>query len=403
MISATAPMRSASWWKGVLPEVWQERGFGIYVHWPYCEAKCPYCDFNSYVARSIDHTAWRTAYTQEIQRMAARTGPRVVSSIFFGGGTPSLMEPESVSAVIETISAQYTLSNDVEITLEANPSSVESGKFRDFEAAGINRVSLGVQALNDRDLQRLGRLHSVAEAMHALEIARDHFQRVSFDLIYARQHQTIDAWESELRQALTFEPDHLSMYQLTIEDGTAFGDRYKRGALKGLPIEDVGAEMYDMTQEICDAAGLPAYEVSNHAKPGAGSRHNMIYWKSGDYLGIGPGAHGRLTLGNTRLETTTHTNPQNWLQTALRGPAWKEEALTATDWGVEQVMMGLRLAEPFDLGWLQATSGVTLGSNVLHDLQDDGLLETSGNTVMITPTGRPLLNAILLKLLSDID
>ncbi len=289
----------------VLAEDWQQGGFGFYVHWPFCASKCPYCDFNSHVSAEIDESRWVRAYLREIDRYAAEVPERVLTSIFFGGGgTPSLMAPDTVSAILERIRAHWPVANDLEVTLEANPGSVEAGRFRGYADAGVNRVSVGVQALNDADLRRLGRLHTVEEALAALEIARNTFERVSFDLIYARQGQTLEEWRAELSGALEFAADHLSLYQLSIEPGTAFGDRYDAGKLRGLPDEDLSAEMYLLTQEMCETAGFHAYEVSNHAKPGAESRHNQIYWRYGDYAGIGPGAHSRLTVdGNdTRLK-----------------------------------------------------------------------------------------------------
>ena len=274
-------------------EDWRHGGFGLYIHWPFCEAKCPYCDFNSHVSRRIDQSQWCKAYLRELDRVGALTQGRVLDSVYFGGGTPSLMAPETVRAILDHVQRTWPMRNDPEITLEANPSSVEVGRFRAFSEAGVNRVSLGVQALNDTDLNRLGRLHTVQEARQAFDIARNQFDRVSFDLIYARQDQSLTAWSQELTEALSMAVDHLSMYQLTIEQGTAFGDRYSRGRLTGLPDDDVSADMYEVTQEVCEKAGLPAYEVSNHARPGSASRHNMIYWQYGDYIGIGPGAHGR--------------------------------------------------------------------------------------------------------------
>ncbi|MCX8952482.1 radical SAM family heme chaperone HemW, partial [Ruegeria sp. NA] len=260
---------------------WRNGGFGLYVHWPFCEAKCPYCDFNSHVSKTIDQKQWLDAYLSELRRSAVETPDRVLNTIFFGGGTPSLMDPETVAAVIETARALWRPANDMEISLEANPGSVEAGRFAAYRDAGVNRISMGVQALNDEDLRRLGRIHTVAEARAAFDIARDCFERVSFDLIYARQHQTLDAWRAELNEALSMAVDHLSLYQLTIEDGTAFGDRYAVGKLRGLPEDDSAADMYLATQEICEKHGLPAYEVSNHARPGAESVHNLVYWRYG--------------------------------------------------------------------------------------------------------------------------
>ncbi|MGB1034894.1 MAG: radical SAM family heme chaperone HemW, partial [Primorskyibacter sp.] len=325
---------------------WQNGGFGLYIHWPFCEAKCPYCDFNSHVVRHIDQTAWAAAYLAELDRVAAETPDRVLKSVFFGGGTPSLMDPRIVAQIIDRITERWTCANDIEITLEANPSSVEAERFAAFSDAGINRVSIGVQALNDADLRRLGRIHSASEALSAIDIARSRFARVSFDLIYARQNQTLAEWSAELRQALSMGPDHLSLYQLTIEAGTAFGDRYDAGRLRGLPTEDLAADMYEATQALCATAGLPAYEVSNHARADAQSRHNLIYWRYGDYLGIGPGAHGRVTLDGQKYATETALAPGRWLQDVSQGGGEAQRtAITPKDQAGEYLMMGLRITE----------------------------------------------------------
>ncbi len=260
--------------------------FGIYIHWPFCQSKCPYCDFNSHVAEKIDESRWAKAYLAELDRTAVETSGQQVASVFFGGGTPSLMPPEIVAAILDKIRARWVVANDWEVTLEANPGSVEAGQFRAFRHAGVNRVSMGIQALDDTALRRLGRLHSVAEARAAFDIARDTFDRVSFDLIYARQDQTLAAWKAELFEALSMAIDHLSLYQLTVEPGTAFGDRLARGRLGGLPDEDRSVDMYELTQELCAERGLEGYEVSNHARSGSKSRHNLIYWRAGDYVGV---------------------------------------------------------------------------------------------------------------------
>ncbi|MDA8587072.1 radical SAM family heme chaperone HemW, partial [Rhodobacteraceae bacterium] len=290
-------------------------GFGLYVHWPFCQAKCPYCDFNSHVASSIDQTRWKSAYLSELSRVRKETGPKVLNSIFFGGGTPSLMSPDTVADIIASARSLWTPANDMEITLEANPTSVEAARFQAYAEGGVNRVSIGIQSLRDDDLKALGRLHSAQEARAAFDIARETFPRVSFDLIYARQNQTLDDWRVELGEALDMAADHLSLYQLTIEPGTAFGDRHAKKGLQGLPEEDLSADMYFLTQDMTQAAGLPAYEISNHATPGAESRHNLIYWRSGDWAGVGPGAHGRLTLNQQRVETISHSTPGKWLDT----------------------------------------------------------------------------------------
>ncbi|WP_417523392.1 radical SAM family heme chaperone HemW [Marinovum sp.] len=396
-------MPSPSWWPAALTEDWQIGGFGLYVHWPFCEAKCPYCDFNSHVARRIDHEAWRTAYLSEIDRVAAETPGRVLRSVYFGGGTPSLMEVETVEAILDRVAQRWTLANDVEITLEANPSSVEAGRFRGYRAAGVNRVSLGVQALNDPDLRRLGRLHDVAQAEAAIAIAQDTFERMSFDLIYARQDQSLTDWEAELRRALSMGVDHLSLYQLTIEDGTAFGDRFKAGKLRGLPQEELSADMYALTQEICEAAGLPAYEVSNHAREDRQSRHNLIYWRGGDYAGIGPGAHGRLTLNGQRIATEARRNPGAWLLGVSEGSAESRDTLTTPDIVLEYIMMGLRTVEPLDLARLKARTGAEIAPARLAQLQEMGMIAVEGDMISVTPTGRPILNAVISELIRDLD
>lgn len=393
-------MLSPNWSLAVLAEDWRNGGFGLYIHWPFCQSKCPYCDFNSHVAAEIDQTRWAQAYIREIRRAATETQGRVLNSVFFGGGTPSLMLPETVSAVLGEVRDCFTFANDIEITLEANPGSVEATRFASYADAGVNRVSMGFQALNDRDLQRLGRLHSVEESLQALEIARQSFDRISFDLIYARQDQSVDAWISELNQALSYKPDHLSLYQLTIEEGTAFGDRYNAGKLKGLPEDDTSAEMYLATQETCESAGLPAYEVSNHAQSGQESRHNLIYWRYGDYLGIGPGAHGRVTLGGRRFATETHRNPGLWLVSAESGTGETERVvLSGEDQAVEYLMMSLRLAEGSDIERYQSLSNAEIPAEKIADLQGLGLIEKIDNRIKCTAKGRPVLNGILRELL----
>ncbi|MCV6598485.1 MAG: radical SAM family heme chaperone HemW [Mangrovicoccus sp.] len=384
------------------PATWQRAGFGIYVHWPFCAAKCPYCDFNSHVAASIDHPRWASAYERAIDLGAAQTPGRVVKSVFFGGGTPSLMDPATTGRILDRIAQHWTLANDVEITLEANPSSVEGAKFAAFRDAGVNRVSLGVQALNDHDLRQLGRLHDLAEALEALDIAQVCFDRVSFDLIYARQDQSEADWQAELTRALALGMDHLSLYQLTIEPGTPFHARQSRGGLKGLPDEDRAVHLYEMTQEICEAAGLPAYEVSNHARPGSESRHNQIYWRGGDWLGIGPGAHGRIDTVFGRRATAAESAPQRWLAEIEAGGdgICDQLAITPYEQGEEYLMMGLRLSEGIDLDharWL----GVTLDPVKMTQLMDQDLILRQGQQIMTTARGRLLLNAVLAELLGD--
>lgn len=384
-----------------MPEDWQNGGFGLYIHWPFCQSKCPYCDFNSHVAASIDQKRWVRAYIREIQRYVAETKGRLLNTIFFGGGTPSLMEPETVHAILDEVRRHWTLANDLEVTLEANPGSVEAGRFAGYADAGVNRVSMGVQALNDVDLKRLGRLHSVREARQAFDIARKNFDRVSFDLIYARQDQALTDWKQELAEALSMAVDHLSLYQLTIEEGTAFGDRYNAGKLRGLPEDDDAADMYLGTQEICDKAGMNAYEVSNHAQKGQESRHNLIYWRYGDYIGIGPGAHGRITIGGSRYATDTHLSPALWLEAAENGKGERSRSiLSGEDQAVEYLMMSMRLSEGSNIQRYQELSGISLPEPALNSLQELGLLELSDQKIKATTKGRPVLNGILRELLA---
>jgi len=385
-----------------LNEDWQQGGFGIYLHWPFCEAKCPYCDFNSHVSRSIDQAAWKTAYLAELKRYAAQTQGRTVTSVFFGGGTPSLMDPDTVAAVIAEIRMLWPVANDLEITLEANPGSVEAGRFVAYRDGGVSRVSMGIQALNDTDLKRLGRIHSTAEALAAFDIARTTFERVSFDLIYARQNQSLHDWEAELKQALTLSIDHLSLYQLTVEEGTAFGDRYALGKLRGLPDEDLGADMFDLTQDVCGAAGMPAYEVSNHARDGARSRHNLIYWRYGDYLGIGPGAHGRLTRAGKRHATICYSNPKRWLDGVTQGKAEQtRESLTREDEATEFLLMGLRLREGIDIHRYAALAGKPLNAAVVTHLTDIGMITMTPQHLIVTDQGFRVLNSVIADLLAD--
>lgn len=385
-------MPSANLWRDALAELWQERGFGLYVHWPFCAAKCPYCDFNSHVRATVDQSVWANALAHEIRRTGAETGPRVLSSIFFGGGTPSLMEPDTVAAVLAAAREVWSFANDIEITLEANPTSVEARRFEGYAAHGVNRVSMGVQSLRNDDLRKLGRLHTVEEAQKAFAIARGIFDRVSFDLIYARQNQTLDDWRAELSEALEMAVDHLSLYQLTIEEGTAFWDRAHRGLLKGLPTDDLGADLYDLTQELCDEAGLIAYEVSNHARPGAESKHNLLYWRGGDYAGIGPGAHGRLTIDGERTAMRCWKQPEAWLK-AVEGRTGiqEQEALTPLDVAEERLIMGLRLLEGLDLDDVRDV----LDWDRVTALQSDGYLWLNNTRIGATPLGRPLLNHLI--------
>ena len=393
-------MPFVNWSLAALTEDWQAGGFGLYLHWPFCAAKCPYCDFNSHVARNIDQSRWNSAYIEEIERYRALLPNRVLNTVFFGGGTPSLMAPDTVAAVIETIKTSWPTANDMEITLEANPGSVEASRFAAYAEAGVTRISMGIQAVNDVDLKRLGRIHSVAEAYQAFDIARKYFDRVSFDLIYARQDQTIQSWKEELQQATTLATDHLSLYQLTIESGTAFGDRYARGALRGLPGEDSAAAMFEVTQEICEAAGLPAYEVSNHAIVGAESRHNLIYWRYGDYIGIGPGAHGRITLDGQRYATEGWSMPERWLKSVEPGQREKPKiALRRSEQACEYIIMGMRLAGGIDLARYARLAGKPLSDTRISDLCEIGMLNRSDTKIWATPKGRLILNAVIDALL----
>jgi len=378
-------------------EDWQHGGFGLYLHWPFCESKCPYCDFNSHVSASIDQARWARAYLAEIDRVGSLTRGRVLGTVYFGGGTPSLMDADTVATLLDRVRATWPMVNDPEITLEANPGSVEVGRFRAYRQAGVTRVSMGVQALNDADLRRLGRRHSVADARTAFDVARAQFNRVSFDLIYGRQDQSLDAWRCELQVALDMAVDHLSLYQLTIEAGTAFGDRFAKGGLRGLPTEDLAADLYEVTQELCGAAGLAAYEVSNHAAEGAESRHNLLYWRAGDYIGIGPGAHGRLSLDGTRWATECPKAPGAWLQVVERtgDGSLPPVALSGEDRAQEYMLMGLRLTEGLSLIRLAEMAGAELSASKLDPLIDLGLLRRDADRLRTTPAGRMVLNGVL--------
>ncbi|MFZ5708895.1 MAG: radical SAM family heme chaperone HemW [Pseudomonadota bacterium] len=384
-------------------EDWQAGGFGLYLHWPFCESKCPYCDFNSHVAASVDPGRWRAAFLAEIGRIGAQTAGRTLDTVFLGGGTPSLMPPDLVGAILEHVRRTWKTAPDAEITLEANPGSVEAGRFSAYAAAGVTRVSLGVQSLRDAELRRLGRRHSVAEARAAFDLARARFDRVSFDLIYARQDQTVADWTAELREALAMAVDHLSLYQLTIEPGTAFSARLAAGGLKGLPDEDRAADLFLATQDLCEAAGLPAYEVSNHARPGAEGRHNLIYWRSGDFAGAGPGAHGRLTRAGRRYATEALRMPDDWLRAVeVRGsgevPAL---AIPRAEQADELLLMGLRLAEGVDLDRHARLLGRRIAAGRIEGLAELGLIRMDGARLVATMAGRPVLDRIIAELSAD--
>ena len=395
-------MRSANSWRGALTEDWQSGGFALYVHWPFCAAKCPYCDFNSHVAASVDQARWLQAYLGELDRIARLVPGRSLRSVYFGGGTPSLMEPATVAGVLERALSHWHPSNDIEITLEANPTSVEAKRFQGYASAGVNRVSMGIQALNDTDLRRLGRMHSVDEALRALDVAHSVFGRVNFDLIYARQDQTLEAWEAELDRALRLSADHLSLYQLTIEPETVFGARAAAGHLRGLPSEDLAADMYELTQQTCARHGLLPYEVSNFARPGNESRHNLVYWHYGDYAGIGPGAHGRLTVNGHRHATETWLAPGKWLELAEKGSGDSVfTQLSPQDQAGEYLMLGLRVSEGIDMERARTLWTGALPNHKISELIDLGLVEQDDHRLRTTASGRMVLNAVVEALLPD--
>ena len=379
-------------------------GFGIYMHWPFCRSKCPYCDFNSHVREQVDQTRWRLALLAELDHYAGATTGRQLDSVFFGGGTPSLMPPSTVAALIERIAEHWPFSKDVEITLEANPTSVEAANFSDLAAAGVNRVSLGIQALDDAALRFLGRGHNTAEALAALNLARRHFRRFSFDLIYARPGQTPESWRAELARALDLAGEHLSLYQLTIEANTAFEGAYRRGEFV-MPTEETAADLYEATQATLEDAGLPAYEISNHARPGAECRHNLVYWRGGDYLGIGPGAHGRLTEAGARFVTRQHRAPEAWLaQVEAVGHATRERrALSLVERQEELLLMGLRLSAGITRARFRHAMGHEIEEVIvpsrLAPLIDGGFIELDNEGLRATPAGRQRLNAVLAALM----
>ncbi len=372
----------------------------LYIHWPFCLAKCPYCDFNSHVRERIDQTRFAAALRRELAWEAERLGRRPLASIFFGGGTPSLMAPETVADLIADAASFFPPLPDVEITLEANPTSVEAGRFRGYRQAGVNRVSLGVQSLDPGDLARLGRQHSVAQAMTALDLAREIFPRLSFDLIYARPGQTMPAWRAELRAALGRAADHLSLYQLTIEPGTAYEALHRRGEIV-LPDDDTAAELYDATAEEAARFGLLPYEVSNYAAPGAESRHNLAYWRYRDYAGIGPGAHGRVTVGDTLLATRRHRAPEPWAERveAQGHGTTHEDPVTPEERAREMLLMGLRLTEGIDPARFAARTGVALDAaldaDILAQAIEAGYLIHTPDRLAATPEGRKRLDALL--------
>lgn len=385
--------------------------FGVYVHWPFCLSKCPYCDFNSHVRRAeIDEPRFVRAFAAEIATTAARVPGRTVSTIFFGGGTPSLMQPATVGTILDAIARHWQVASDVEITLEANPTSVEAGRFRGYRTAGVNRVSLGVQALDDRVLKELGRLHSAREAIEAVNIARSVFERYSFDLIYARPQQTPREWGNELKEALRQAGEHLSLYQLTIEPDTPFAALHAAGKLR-VPDDDAARALYDTTQDICAAHGLPAYEISNHARPGAECRHNLVYWRMHEYAGIGPGAHGRLNIGRLNIgrldsdgdrhATATEKRPESWLTRVEQDGHGlvTDEVLTREEIADEFLLMGLRLAEGIDPQRYAALAGRPLDTSRIAALRENGLVETtSDGRLRVSLPGFPILDAVVADL-----
>ena len=379
----------------------EKSAFGVYVHWPFCLSKCPYCDFNSHVRHAaIDQDRFARAFAREIETTAARVPDREVSSIFLGGGTPSLMAPQTVGLVLDAIGRHWRVASDVEVTLEANPTSVEATRFAGYRAAGVNRVSLGVQALDDRSLKELGRLHSAREALDAVAIARRSFDRYSFDLIYARPAQTPEMWADELRLAIAEAAEHLSLYQLTIEEGTPFFGLHAAGKLK-TPDETLARALYDVTQEICARHSLPAYEISNHARPGAECRHNLVYWRGDEYAGIGPGAHGRLDIGGIRHATATEKRPEAWLMRveASGHGATTDELLNSEERADEFLLMGLRLAEGIDPSRYAALAGRPLDPKRIALLREEGAITVDADgRLRVTQAGFPVLDAVVADL-----
>ncbi len=371
-------------------------GLAVYIHWPYCLSKCPYCDFNSYAKQSIGEEEYLKAAATELRYYAQQTTGRPVSSIFFGGGTPSLMAPATVEALLTEVASLWPVDSACEITLEANPSSAEAGRFAGYREAGVNRVSLGVQSFDDAALRFLGRMHSAGEARQALGLAARHFERVTFDLIYALPGQTADAWRRELSTALPLTQGHLSLYQLTIEPETPFFHRHRSGGFQ-LPGGEFSADLYELTQDLCEAAGLPAYEVSNHAIPGQESRHNLTYWRYGDYIGVGPGAHGRIGTGKTKIATAAIKTTASWAAQVFERGHGAAEMCELGSWeqAEETLLMGLRLSEGLDIEALQRRTGHLLKAAELAALQEEGLLYRAGNRIRATAKGRLVLNAVI--------
>jgi putative oxygen-independent coproporphyrinogen III oxidase len=379
----------------------EQTAFGVYIHWPFCLSKCPYCDFNSHVRREpIDEARFARAFAAEIATTAARLPDRTVSTIFFGGGTPSLMQPATIGTVLDAVAKHWQVAPDVEVTLEANPTSVEATRFRGYRTAGVNRVSLGVQALDDRALAELGRTHTSREALDAVAVARSIFDRYSFDLIYARPQQQPEQWAGELKRALTEAGEHLSLYQLTIEQDTPFEALHAAGKLK-TPDEDSARALYDVTLETCAAHGLPAYEISNHARPGAECRHNLVYWRGHEYAGVGPGAHGRLNIDGDRHATATEKRPETWL-TRVEADGHgliTDDVLIRDEIADEFLLMGLRLAEGIDMGRFEALAGRPLDPARIAALREHDLIETTvQGRLKVTLFGFPVLDAVVADL-----
>ena len=376
-------------------------GFAVYVHWPFCLSKCPYCDFNSHVrAAPVDEARFVAAYKAELAHRAALTKGRTVGSIFIGGGTPSLMKPATVAAILDAIAAHWPVAPNAEVTLEANPTSVEATRFKGYKAAGVNRVSLGVQALNDADLKALGRLHTAAEALAAVEIAGSIFDRYSFDLIYARPNQSPQAWRAELKSALGHAADHMSLYQLTIEPDTMF-ERLRNAGKLVVPDADLARDLWDVTQDVMGNAGLPAYEISNHARKGAESRHNLVYWRYGEYAGVGPGAHGRIATPKGRRAQSTERHPEMWL-TVVESDGHgliEDDLLSREEQGDEFLLMGLRLAEGIEPNRFETLSGRILDPQRIASLIDEGMVEyTPHGWLRVSAQGFPLLDMVVADL-----
>ena len=373
---------------------------GIYVHWPYCQSKCPYCDFNAYASADFDHRTWLNAYLRQLDSYFEETSDRTCASVYFGGGTPSLMDPKTVGGILDRINSAWGFEDGHEVTLEANPSSSEAERFDGFRAAGVNRISIGVQSLRDDELRRLGRLHNAAEARSAFDAASSAFERTSFDLIYGRQHQSLDDWVGELEEALGWGSEHLSLYQLTIEPRTPFGARQRTGRLPGLPDDEQAADMFVATREICERSGYAQYEISNFAKPGSESRHNLLYWRYREFLGVGPGAHGRFAASGRMAATETHLSPDVWLSAlAERGTGESKRTLISdSEQAKEYLLMSFRLAEGVDTRRYARMNGAELDSETIEHLAAEGLVEISEGFLRATDRGRLLLNAILTEL-----